>query len=167
MADHFKSRLHSVRAFFFDVDGVLTDGTLHVSENGDLLRRMHIRDGYAMKLAVEKGYQVAIISGGYSEGVSIRLKRLGIQDVYLSVPDKKKIFTALADRYKLVPEQILYMGDDMPDLEVIKMAGVPACPADAVHQIKSTCIYVSALKGGEGCVRDVIEQVLTLHGNWE
>ena len=167
MQANFKNRLHQVKAFFFDVDGVLTDGSILVMTNGDLLRTMLIRDGYAMKLAVELGYHVAIISGGYSEGVDIRLKKLGITDVFLAVPDKKTVFESLVNRYQLKKDEILYMGDDMPDLEVMQMAGIPTCPADAVQQIKAKCLYVSGFKGGSGCVRDIIEQVLTLHGRWK
>lgn len=167
MNENFKACLHKVKAFFFDVDGVLTDGTVLIMPDGDLLRSMHIRDGYAMKLAAEKGYHVIIISGGHSEGVGIRLKKLGLSDVFLSVPDKKTVFNNMAIKHGLLKEEILYMGDDMPDVEVIEMSGVPTCPADAVRQIKSRCMYVSGFKGGEGCVRDVIEQVLTLHGHWE
>jgi len=167
MDENFKSRLHKVKAFFFDVDGVLTDGTILIMPDGALLRSMNIRDGYAMKLAVEKGYHVAIISGGHSEGVSLRLKKLGINDVFLSVPDKKIIFEQLMLRHNLKPDQVIYMGDDMPDLEVMQMAGLPACPNDAVYQIKAKCQYVSQFPGGKGCVRDIIEQVLTLQGNWQ
>jgi 3-deoxy-D-manno-octulosonate 8-phosphate phosphatase (KDO 8-P phosphatase) len=167
MSENFKSRLHQVKAFFFDVDGVLTDSSLLVMENGDLLRTMNIRDGYAMKLAVEKGYHVSIISGGHSQGVALRLKKLGIKDVFISVPDKKIIFEKLVAQYHLRPEEIIYMGDDMPDLEVMQMAGIAACPADAAHQIRSKCIYVSSQTGGKGCVRDIIEQVMVLHGKWE
>lgn len=167
MSDNFKSRLNSIKAFFFDVDGVLTDGMVLVTSNGDLLRSMNIKDGYAMKLAVEKGYHVAIISGGHSDGVAIRLKKLGIEDVFLSVQDKKLVFNDLLKKFGLKQEEILYMGDDMPDMEVIQMSGVACCPFDAVHQIKAKSIYVSPYSGGKGCVRDVIEQVLTLHGKWE
>src|SRR4051812_23837427 len=121
MSENFKSRLHRVRAFFLDVDGVLTNGSVQINPDGELLRTMHIRDGYAMKLAVEKGYHVAIISGGHSEGVVVRLKRLGIEDVFISVPDKKIVFKSIAEKYQLTKEEIVYMGDDMPDLEVMQM----------------------------------------------
>lgn len=167
MAENFKNRLHRIKAFIFDIDGVLTDGSVLVMSDGDLLRTMNIKDGYALKLAVEKGYRVVIISGGDSYGVSLRLKKLGINDVFIGIPDKKIVFQQMQQLYNLAKEEILYMGDDMPDLEVIEMAGIPCCPADAVHQIKSACIYISPLKGGAGCARDVIEQVLTLHGNWQ
>jgi len=167
MNENFKSKLHQVKAFFFDVDGVLTDGSLLVTADGDLLRSMNIKDGYAMKLAVEKGYHVVIISGGHSEGVAIRLRKLGIKDVFISVPDKRAVFEKLVAEYQLSKEEIIYMGDDMPDLEVIQLAGIPVCPADAVPQIKSKCIYVSGFPGGKGCVRDIIEQVMTLHVRWE
>jgi 3-deoxy-D-manno-octulosonate 8-phosphate phosphatase (KDO 8-P phosphatase) len=164
---NFKNKLHAVKAFFFDVDGVLTDGTIMAMPDGDLLRSMNIRDGYAMKLAFEKGYHVIIISGGSSNGVTVRLNKLGLTDVFLSVVNKREVFEKVIAKHQLTNDEILYMGDDMPDMEVIQMAGVPTCPSDAVPQIKSKCIYVSGLKGGKGCVRDVIEQVLTLHGKWE
>lgn len=163
----FKNKLQSVKAFFFDIDGVLTNGNILIMPDGDLLRTMNIKDGYAMKLAVEKGYHVVIISGGFSEGSRIRLKRLGIEDIFLSVSDKKSVFLDVIKKYKLKKEEVLYMGDDMPDLEVMRLAGVSTCPADAVHQIKSISNYMSEKKGGKGCVRDVIEQVLSLHGKWE
>lgn len=167
MSENFKSKLNSIRAFFFDIDGVLTNGSLLVMNDGSLLRSMNIKDGYALKKAVEKGYVVAVISGGTSEGVAIRLKNLGLQDIFMGVQDKKTVLSDMVLKHSLKKEEIAYMGDDMPDLEVISLAGVPACPADAVFQIKERCEFVSSFKGGEGCVRDLIEQVLCLHGKWD
>ncbi len=166
MKELFKTRLNRVKAFFLDVDGVLTDGSLLVMTDGELLRSMNIKDGFALKLAVQKGYHVIVISGGHSKGVEIRLQNLGIRDVYISVQDKLEIFEQCCSRYQLSKEQTLYMGDDLPDLEVIQLAGIAACPSDAVHQIKSLCQYISPYGGGRGCVRDVIEQTLTLQGHW-
>ena len=156
-----------ITTFIFDVDGVLTNGMLLVMPDGEFLRSMNIKDGYAMQLAVKKGYQLMVISGGHSNGVPIRLQRLGLQEVHLGVPDKNAVFQSLVTKYQLDKSSILYMGDDLPDLEVMKQCGVPCCPLDAVHEIKSACIYISDKRGGDGCVRDVIEQVMRLHGTWE
>lgn len=167
MDENFKVRLKQVKAFFFDVDGVLTDGGVLAMPDGDLLRTMYIRDGYALKLAREKGYQVIIISGGKSNSVVQRLNNLGLSDIFISVSDKVALFHEMLIKYNLKKEETLYMGDDMPDLAVIQLAGISSCPDDAVQQIKSKCIYVSPYAGGKGCARDVIEQVMTLHGTWE
>jgi len=163
---NFKEKLKAVKTFIFDVDGVLTNGMLVVTPDGEFLRSMNIKDGYAMQLAVKKGYLIAIISGGHSTGVPIRLNRLGIQEVHMGVPDKQVVFDSILSKYKLNHSEILYMGDDIPDLEVMEKCGVPCCPADAVSEIKSKCIYVSQSNGGNGCVRDVIEQVMRIHGTW-
>jgi 3-deoxy-D-manno-octulosonate 8-phosphate phosphatase (KDO 8-P phosphatase) len=164
---NFKQRLNRVRTFVFDVDGVLTNGLLLVMPDGEFLRTMNIRDGYAMQLAIKKGYRIAIISGGHSSGVPIRLKRLGIEEVHMGVPDKLSVFKELVARHKLDPSDILYMGDDLPDLEVLKLVGVPCCPADAATEIRAASCYISPVGGGSGCVRDVIEQAMRLHGTWE
>jgi 3-deoxy-D-manno-octulosonate 8-phosphate phosphatase (KDO 8-P phosphatase) len=163
----YKQKLKNIRCFVFDVDGVLTNGMLHITTEGNLLRAMNIKDGYAMQLAIKKGYQLIIISGGKDEGVRIRLQKLGIQEVHLAVPNKLPFYLNLMNQQKFTPEQVLYMGDDMPDLEVMKHAGLACCPKDAIHQIKSSSHYVSPFNGGEGCVRDVIEQVLILNNHWE
>jgi 3-deoxy-D-manno-octulosonate 8-phosphate phosphatase (KDO 8-P phosphatase) len=162
-----KEKLNAIKCFVFDVDGVLTDGQLLVTHEGQQLRSMNIKDGYALQLAVKEGYHVFIISGAASEGVIKRLNGLGIKDVFTGVPDKKAKLESLMESHLLKPEQILYMGDDMPDLEVMKMCGVPCCPTDAVQQIKSISVYTSDKRGGDGCARDVIEQVLTLHKKWK
>lgn len=167
MEMNFKQLLNPVKMFVFDVDGVLTDGSLLVMPDGEFLRRMNIKDGYAMQLAIKKGYLIAIISGGHSTGVPIRLSRLGIQEVHMGVTDKLKVFDELLKKYNISTHQVLFMGDDLPDLPLIKKCGVACCPADAVNEIIAGSIYVSAKKGGEGCVRDVIEQVMRLHENWE
>lgn len=167
MESNFKEKLKKVNTFIFDVDGVLTDGSLLVMPDGEFLRRMNIKDGYAMALAVKRGYRIAIISGGHSSGVPVRLKRLGIEEVFMGVENKLVVYEQLLEKYNLTDEQILYMGDDIPDLPLIKRCGVPTCPADAVTEILQKSIYVSSREGGQGCVRDVIEQVLRLHGNWD
>lgn len=167
MEINFKEKLQKVTTFIFDVDGVLTDGSLLVMPDGEFLRRMNIKDGYAMALAVKRGYRIAIISGGHSSGVPVRLKRLGIEEVYMGVENKLVVYDQLLEKYSLSDEQILYMGDDVPDLPLIKRCGVPCCPADAVTEILQKSIYVSSREGGQGCVRDIIEQVLRLHGNWD
>jgi 3-deoxy-D-manno-octulosonate 8-phosphate phosphatase (KDO 8-P phosphatase) len=167
MEKNFKQRLTDVRTFIFDVDGVLTDGALLVMPDGEFLRSMNIKDGYAMQLAVKKGYRIAIISGGHSKGVPLRLARLGVQDVFMGVTDKSMVFDELVAKYQLQPSAILYMGDDIPDLKLLRLCGVPCCPADAVAEIRDACIYVSGRNGGEGCVRDIIEQVMKSQGTWE
>jgi 3-deoxy-D-manno-octulosonate 8-phosphate phosphatase (KDO 8-P phosphatase) len=167
MEKNFKELLKDVKTFIFDVDGVLTNGMLLVMPDGEFLRSMNIKDGYAMQLAIKKGYHMAIISGGHSTGVPVRLKRLGIEDVYMGVPDKTVVFEELIAKRQIDPSNILYMGDDLPDLPLIKRCGIPCCPADAVAEIKAHCLYVSPQQGGNGCVRDVIEQVMRLQGTWE
>ncbi len=165
MNENFKVRLNKVRCFIFDVDGVLTNGSLIVMEN-ELFRIMNIRDGFALKTAIEAGYHVAIISGGKSESVRTRLQNLGVKDIYLGVADKSERYEELMLLYNLKEEEILYMGDDLPDYEVMKRSGVPVCPNDAATEIRNLAVYISPVKGGEGCARDVIEQTLRLHGKW-
>ena len=166
MKTNFKQLLHNVSCFVFDVDGVLTDGSLVITEEGHMLRTMNIRDGFALELAVKKGYPVFIISGSSSEGVRIRLNRLGVTEVHMSVKDKAACLDQLLKKYNLIHSQVLYMGDDVPDLSVLKICGVATCPADAMPEIKKECIYISDKPGGHGCVRDVIEQVMRLQGKW-
>jgi 3-deoxy-D-manno-octulosonate 8-phosphate phosphatase (KDO 8-P phosphatase) len=162
-----KERLNHIRCFVLDIDGVLTDGSLHVLQDGIMLRKMNIKDGYALQLAAKKGYFIFVISGSNAEGAKKRLENLGITEVYLNCKNKLAQLENLMIHYKISFDEILYMGDDMPDLEVMQKCGVPTCPSDAVHQVKSASIYVSEKKGGEGAVRDVIEQVMTLHKKFE
>ena len=166
MANSYKELMNDIKAFIFDIDGVLTDGTVHIAEDGQLLRQMNIKDGYAMKVAIDKGYPVCIISGGSNEGVRIRLQNLGIKDVYMATPDKVEKFHEICDAYQLKPEHILYMGDDIPDYLVMQKVGLPTCPQDAVQEIKGVSKYISHANGGKGAVRDVIEQVLKVQGKW-
>lgn len=161
-------RLAAVRVFVLDVDGVLTNGQLLVTEEGDLLRSMNIKDGYALQLAVKQGYHVWVISGGKSRGAGLRLQRLGIQDTHFGVEDKLEVLQRLREQYEvLMPEQILYMGDDMPDLAPMQTCGVKCAPADACMEITEVADYVSPYTGGMGCVRDVIEKVLKLNNHWQ
>lgn len=164
---NYKEKLKNIKCFVFDVDGVLTNGSLHITSEGQLLRTMNIKDGYAMQLAVKKGYPVIIISGGKEDGVIIRLQKLGVQEIYMAVPNKLQQYMTVMNRHQFSADDVLYMGDDMPDLEVMQHVGLACCPHDAAHQIKNISHYISPVKGGEGCVRDVIEQVMVLQGLWE
>lgn len=159
--------LAPIRCFVFDVDGVLTDGSLLVTEEGHMLRSMNIKDGYALQLAVKKNYHVWVISGGTSEAVRMRLNKLGITEVQLGVADKKEALHLLVSKYNVPQRAICYMGDDIPDYGVMQKAGLPCCPNDAVSEIKHISKYISPVNGGKGCVRDIIEQVLKLNGDWD
>lgn len=166
MPKSYKEIMNTITTFILDVDGVLTDSSVHVTSTGEMLRTMNIRDGFAMKAAVESGYNVCIISGGNNEGVKIRLKNLGITDTYLASPDKVETFKEYTDIYNIRPEEVLYMGDDIPDYHVMQLVGLPACPQDASPEIKSISHYISHKNGGHGAVRDVIEQVMRVQGKW-
>ena len=166
MAKSYKQIMNHITTFIFDVDGVLTDGTVRVSQTGEMLRDMHIRDGFAMKAALECGYNVCIISGGSNEGVRIRLRNLGITDIHLAAPDKVATFKEYIDLYNIKPEEVLYMGDDIPDYHVMQLVGLPTCPQDASPEIKGISNYISHINGGKGAVRDVIEQVMKVQGKW-
>ncbi|HNQ13135.1 MAG TPA: HAD hydrolase family protein [Bacteroidia bacterium] len=166
MTLNFKQLLKQIKLIALDIDGVLTNGQLLVTPEGDLLRSMNIKDGYAMKKAVESGVKIFIISGSNSKGVTQRLNGLGITEIHLGVADKKSLMLSLCDKYKISTSEVLYMGDDIPDLEVMKSVRIACCPADAVAEIKAVSVYQSLQKGGEGCVRDVIEQVLRIQGYW-
>lgn len=166
MEKNYKEILNDVNTFVFDVDGVLTNGSILISTDGELLRSMNIKDGYAMKKAVKAGYTVCIISGGKNEGVRKRLRGLGITDIHLGVDDKVACLDEFFDVYQIKPENVAYMGDDIPDTFPMKMVGLPACPQDAVSEVKALSKYISHKKGGEGCVRDLIEQVLKVQEKW-
>ncbi len=167
MEKSYKEYLEHITTFIFDVDGVLTDGTVTITTKGEMLRRMNIKDGYALKTAVDKGYNICIISGGSNEGVRLRLKGLGIHDIYLGAHDKIKQFEEYLHIYSLKPEEVLYMGDDIPDYPVMKLVGLPTCPQDAAPEIKEISKYISHKNGGKGAVRDVIEQVMKVQGKWD
>ena len=164
--ENFKTKLTNVKAFIFDVDGVLTDGSVTLMPDGEQVRVMNIRDGYALQLAVKKGYKIGVISGGKSELVRKRLNGLGIFDVYLGAQFKTDPYNEFIATHELKPEEILYMGDDLPDYEVMKQIGVPTCPNDSAQEIKDISIYISHKNGGKGAVRDVIEQVMRVQNNW-
>ena len=163
---NYKTKLKHINTFIFDVDGVLTDGTVTLFGNGEQVRKMSSRDGYSLQYAKKKGYKIAIISGGSSKGVKQRFDYLGITDVYLSSSNKLEAFNDLVKKYDLNTEHILYMGDDLPDWEVMKKVGLPTCPQDAATEIREIAKYVSPFIGGSGCVRDVIEQTLRVQGKW-
>lgn len=156
-----------ITTFVFDVDGVLTDGTVLVLENGLQARRMHIKDGFGLQMAVKNGFRVIIISGGHSDPVVDRLSKLGITDVFMSVLDKKEFLSNFLKENKLKWEELLYMADDLPDLESLKMAGVSCAPSDAVAEVLQAADYISPIAGGYGCVRDVIEKVLKAQDKWK
>jgi 3-deoxy-D-manno-octulosonate 8-phosphate phosphatase (KDO 8-P phosphatase) len=155
-----------ITTFVFDVDGVLTDGTVLVLPNGVQARQMHIKDGFGLQMAIKNGFKVVIISGGTSEPVVDRLNKLGITDVYMTVTDKKEFLETYINKKGLSWNELLYMADDLPDLEVMKHCGVSACPADAVTEIKDIAHYISPINGGFGCVREIIEKVLKVQGKW-
>ena len=160
------SDFKNIRAFILDVDGVLTDSSVLVFDDGQQVRRMNIKDGYALQLAVKQGYRVMVVSGGTSRAVITRLNKLGIKDVHLDIKNKKEILLQYVQENNLKWEEVLFMGDDIPDLEAMRISGLPCCPLDAVPEIKAISRYISPVKGGEGCVRDVIEKVLKLNGHW-
>ena len=146
---------------------MLTDGTILVLDDGLQARRMHIKDGFALQMAIKNGYRVLIVSGGNSPQVVQRLEKLGITDVHMSIANKRKFIEEYARQNNLKKEELLYMADDLPDLKVMEIVGLPSCPADAVTEIKEAVTYISPLPGGHACVRDVIEKVLRLNGHWQ
>jgi len=166
MGKSYKELMPKITTFIFDVDGVLTDGNVTVFPDGQLIRKMHIKDGYALKTAIENGYNVCIISGGTNEAVRSRLKNLGVSDIYLGVHNKIEQLNEYLDLHNIKLQQVLYMGDDLPDFHVMKTVGLAACPKDAVQEIQDISIYISQKKGGNGCVRDVIEQVMKVQDKW-
>jgi 3-deoxy-D-manno-octulosonate 8-phosphate phosphatase (KDO 8-P phosphatase) len=160
-------KFKSIKTFVFDVDGVLTDGTLLILSDGQMARQMNIKDGYALQLAVKKGYRVVIISGGTSDAVQERLKRLGVKDCFLKIDNKQEKLLEYISQHQLNRDEILFMGDDIPDYVPMQLTGLPCCPADAVAEIKQISLYISPVAGGKGCARDVIEKVLKLNGHWD
>lgn len=162
----YKQKLNNITTFIFDVDGVLTDGTLILMPTGEMVRTMHTKDGYAMQLAIKKGYKVAVITGGKDPMVIERLKYLGIYDIYAGVSNKTEALQDLFDSYDLKAEEIIYMGDDVPDIEVMKEVGLACCPKDAVSDVRAMAEYISPFDGGKGCVRDIIEQTMKVQGKW-
>lgn len=162
----YKELLGGIRAFVFDVDGVMTDGSVIVMPSGEFVRTMNTKDGYAMQLAVKNGFKVIVITGGNDRAVLGRLNKLGVTDVVLGTLDKLSSMEDFMIMYNLSPDQMVYMGDDIPDLPPMKKVILPACPSDAVAEVRQAAGYVSPFKGGQGCVRDIIEQVMKVQGLW-
>ena len=163
--DNFKEQLIKIRAFVFDVDGVFSDNVL-LDSDGELIRHMNVKDGFAVKTATKLGFPIAIITGGNSESVRKRFNLLDVEDVYLASPNKMVDFNDFCTKHNLQAENILYMGDDIPDYEVMTKVGIATSPSDAIPEIHEISHYISHKKSGDGCVRDVIEQVLKAHGKW-
>jgi len=155
-----------VTTFIFDIDGVLTDGTVLVLRDGLQARQMHVKDGFALQMAMKNGFNVFVISGGISEESKKRLEYLGVKEIYLGISDKTNFVADLLKNKKIKWEEVLYMGDDLPDMRLMNRVGLSSCPADAVSEVKSIVKYISPLNGGWGCVRDVIEKVLKVNGHW-
>lgn len=156
-----------VTTFIFDIDGVLTDGTILILRDGLQARQMHVKDGFGLQMAMKNGYNVFVISGGISEESKKRLEYLGIKEIHIGIEDKTKFVADLLKNKKLKWEEVLYMGDDLPDLPLMNKVGLSCCPADAVSEVRSIVEYISPLNGGWGCVRDVIEKVLKVNGHWK
>jgi 3-deoxy-D-manno-octulosonate 8-phosphate phosphatase (KDO 8-P phosphatase) len=164
--ESFLSKLKDITTFVFDVDGVLTDGSVLITDAGEQARAFNIKDGYALQLAVKCGYNVCAISGSRSKIAIIRLNSLGIKDVYVGASRKVDKLKLYMEEKHVIGSNVLYMGDDIPDLGAMKIVGLPTCPADAAEEIKEASLYVSPIVGGRGCVRDVIEKVLKVQGKW-
>ena len=155
-----------IRTFVFDIDGVLTDGTVLVLKDGLQARQMHVKDGFGLQMALNKGYEVLVISGGYSEESKQRLEKLGVHNVHLAVANKTEFLGNYVKEHSLKWDEVLYMGDDLPDLPLMQKVGLPCCPADAVSEVRGASKYISPFNGGWGCVRDVIEKVLKVNDQW-
>lgn len=162
----FKEELLNVKAFIFDVDGVLSLDTSPINEEGEPMRTTNLKDGFALRNAIINGYPIAIITGSRNQAVKKRYEKLGIEYIYLGIQNKEECFLGFIEETKLNPDQIMYMGDDLPDYQVMTKVGIPTCPSDAVSEIKAISKYISDRKGGCGCVRDVVEQVLRAQGKW-
>ena len=164
---NYKEILPDITTLIFDVDGVLTDGTVTIFPDGEMVRRMNIKDGYALKTAVDNGFTVCIISGGTNQSVKTRLEGLGIKTIYLGAHNKVDQLNEILKEKDLQLSEILYMGDDIPDMPVMSLVGLPTCPQDAAPELKGIAKYISHKKGGKGAVRDVIEQVMKVQGKWD
>jgi 3-deoxy-D-manno-octulosonate 8-phosphate phosphatase (KDO 8-P phosphatase) len=160
------SKFSKIDTFIFDVDGVFTDGNILVTESGEMLRTMSTKDGQAIRFALDKGYKVIIITKGFSEGVRKRFEFLGVTAVYDRLKEKTAAFHDAVTKYSLTTDKILYMGDDLPDLVLLRLAGLSACPSDAVNEVLEESEFISAYKGGDGCVRDVVEKVMRCQNTW-
>lgn len=162
----YKQDFRHITTFVFDVDGVFTDGSITILPDGEMIRTMNTKDGYAVKAALHAGFRIAIISGGTNEAVRMRLQQLGIQDVFLGAHQKKDVLISYADKNNITLDEILFMGDDIPDIPAMELVRLGCCPNDAVPEVAAISKYISHKNGGKGCVRDVIEQVLKVHGKW-
>ena len=158
--------LKKISTFVFDVDGVLTDCTVLVLENGLQARRMHIKDGLGLQMALKNGFRVVVISGSNADPVIDRLTRLGLTDIYMGIKDKRALLDDYCRQHQLQWDELLYMADDLPDLAAMQQVGIACCPADAVNEVKAIAHYISPLPGGQGCVREVIEKVLKVQEKW-
>jgi len=162
----FKERLKNIKGFIFDVDGVLSMDISPLDENGDPVRTANVKDGFAMRYAMQNGFQMAIITGANTQSVKLRYKKLGVEHLYLNSFNKTECLDEILQKTGLQKSEILYMGDDLVDFGIMQEVGVATCPIDAVPEIKAISQYISDKKGGEGCARDVIEQVLRAQGKW-
>ncbi len=158
--------LKKIRAVVFDVDGVLSADCISLHPSGEPMRTVNIKDGYAIQFAVKHELCIAIITGGSSESVRLRYKNLGVEDIFMGVAMKTLAYDELLVAHGLKDEEVIYVGDDIPDYEVMKRCGCPCCPADACSEIKGISVYISKRAGGKGCARDIIEQVLRAQGKW-
>jgi len=166
MSRTYKERLSEITTMIFDIDGVFTDGMVHVMPDGQLLRKMSVKDSYALQYAIKKEVNIAIITGGNSMAVHDSLQRLGVKHIFLKSRNKEEVFDTFVKKLGITTAEVLYMGDDIPDYKVMEKAGVAVCPADASEEIKRISDYVSVKGGGMGCVRDIIEQTLRVQGKW-
>lgn len=162
----YKEKLRHIRTFIFDVDGVFTDNIVYLTAEGEQMRTANVRDGYAVQLAVKKGLLIAIISGGKSAGVQKRFDALGVQHVFLGSSNKMNVLNTFLLDHRIDAEHVCYMGDDIPDHDVMKKVGLAVCPADSAPEIKAISEYISPYGGGRGCVRDILEQALKVQGKW-
>ena len=162
----YKKKLSQITTFIFDVDGVLTDGSVILESSGEMVRTMHTKDGYALQHAVKKGFHIVIISGGSSVMVKKRLEGLGIEHIYLGKDHKLPVLNEHLQKHNISINQVLYMGDDIPDLPCLKVVGVSSCPNDASVEVREVCDYISHINGGKGCVRDVLEQTMRIQNKW-
>ena len=158
--------LQHITTFIFDYDGVMTDGTVYMDSNGDPLRTSNVKDGYALQLAGKLGFHLAVITGAVVTNITKRLNMLGVHDVFTGIPDKVVKLEEYMEQYGLKPEEIVFVGDDIPDMRVMQRVGIAACPADAAPEIRQICHFVSERPGGHGCVRDIVEQTLKAQGKW-
>lgn len=163
---HLFDKMKAVKAFVFDVDGVFTDNTVLVTEAGELLRVMHVRDGQALKWAVRAGYHASVITGGRSEGVKKRLLDLGVHAYYSGIEDKLSAYQSLQQTAGLRSAEVAYLGDDLPDMPVMRRVALACCPADAAPEVLAMADYVSPFRGGQGFARDVIEKIMRIQGHW-